>query len=228
SLYTWTSVIGVVLAGISLGNYVGGWLADRFPPQKLLAWLFLSSGLLTFSILLLNNLAAAAQRPEWINWQFWVMLVVAWVFFLPALALGTISPLTASIALRRSAKTGITVGNIYACGALGSIVGTFLTGFWLIGQFGCRQVIWMTSGVLVIMAVLVAGGQRVFRAVALVGVLQMIIHYGIFSSATGQQFSKAARAIAGVRSGWQTTPARFDADERALSAAGKKNDERAL
>ena len=30
SLYTWTSAIGVVLAGISLGNYVGGRLADRF------------------------------------------------------------------------------------------------------------------------------------------------------------------------------------------------------
>ncbi len=31
SLYTWTGIIGVVLAGISLGNYLGGWLADRRP-----------------------------------------------------------------------------------------------------------------------------------------------------------------------------------------------------
>jgi len=30
SLYTWTSVIGVVLAGMSLGNYLGGKLADRW------------------------------------------------------------------------------------------------------------------------------------------------------------------------------------------------------
>jgi predicted membrane-bound spermidine synthase len=30
SLYTWTSIIGVILAGISLGNYIGGMLADRF------------------------------------------------------------------------------------------------------------------------------------------------------------------------------------------------------
>ena len=30
SLYTWTSVIGVVLAGITVGNFVGGWMADRF------------------------------------------------------------------------------------------------------------------------------------------------------------------------------------------------------
>ncbi len=228
SLYTWTSVIGVVLAGISIGNYLGGWLSDRYPPQKLLAWLFLASGLLTFSILILNNLAATAQRPEWINWQFWVMLVVAWVFFLPALALGTISPVTASMALKRSAKTGVTVGNIYACGALGSIFGTFLTGFWLIGQFGCRQVIWMTSGALVLMAVFAAGGQRVFRAVALVGVLQLIVHYGVFSSATGPQVATISRAIAGIRSGFQTSPAKFNADEKALDAAAKKDDEAAL
>ena len=31
SLYTWTSIIGVVLAGISLGNYLGGRIADRWP-----------------------------------------------------------------------------------------------------------------------------------------------------------------------------------------------------
>ena len=29
SLYTWTSIIGVVLAGISVGNYLGGRLAGR-------------------------------------------------------------------------------------------------------------------------------------------------------------------------------------------------------
>jgi len=49
SLYTWTSVIGVVLAGISIGNYLGGWLADKFPPQRVLPWLFVIAGLLTFS-----------------------------------------------------------------------------------------------------------------------------------------------------------------------------------
>ena len=48
SLYTWTSVIGVVLAGISLGNYIGGRLADRCPPaqgRRLLGLIFVISGL---------------------------------------------------------------------------------------------------------------------------------------------------------------------------------------
>ena len=36
SIYTWTSIIGIVLAGISVGNYLGGRLADRFPPARTL------------------------------------------------------------------------------------------------------------------------------------------------------------------------------------------------
>ncbi|MHC4542267.1 MAG: fused MFS/spermidine synthase, partial [Planctomycetota bacterium] len=34
SLYTWTAVIGVVLAGITIGNYLGGRVADRFRPRR--------------------------------------------------------------------------------------------------------------------------------------------------------------------------------------------------
>src|SRR5438093_3853609 len=53
SLYTWTSIIGVVLAGISLGNYVGGRLADRRASARALATLFLLGGLATALTLVL-------------------------------------------------------------------------------------------------------------------------------------------------------------------------------
>ena len=39
SLYTWTSIIGVVLAGISIGAYWGGLIADRYPRPSTLGWL---------------------------------------------------------------------------------------------------------------------------------------------------------------------------------------------
>ncbi|MBI3866571.1 MAG: spermidine synthase, partial [Planctomycetia bacterium] len=228
SLYTWTSVIGVVLAGISIGNYLGGWLADRFPPQKVLAWQFLISGLLTFSVIFLNGWAGDTRRPEGMNWQIWVMLVVAWVFFLPALSLGTISPVTASMALKRSARTGITVGNIYAWGALGSIVGTFLTGFWLIGSFGSREVILVTSCALVFMGVLVAAGQRAFRTAALVGAVPLILQYGIIASTTEKGMEGFAKWVAGIRSGWHTRRKDFEADEVALQSALAKGDMAAI
>src|SRR5213596_1143117 len=45
SLYTWTSIIGVILAGISLGNFLGGRLADRGASARTLGTLFLLGGL---------------------------------------------------------------------------------------------------------------------------------------------------------------------------------------
>src|SRR5512135_3811270 len=58
SLYTWTSIIGVVLAGISIGAYLGGKLADRFPGEKTLGLLLLVSGIATMLISPVTNLAA--------------------------------------------------------------------------------------------------------------------------------------------------------------------------
>jgi hypothetical protein len=41
SLYTWTSIIGVILAGITCGNWAGGVLADRMASRGLLRRIFL-------------------------------------------------------------------------------------------------------------------------------------------------------------------------------------------
>ena len=50
SLYTWTSVIGVVLGGITIGNLVGGHVADRFQPRKALCVLYWLAALACFSL----------------------------------------------------------------------------------------------------------------------------------------------------------------------------------
>jgi len=44
SIYTWTSIIGVILAGISVGAFIGGKLVDRFPSRRTLDGSFLSRG----------------------------------------------------------------------------------------------------------------------------------------------------------------------------------------
>jgi len=38
SIYTWTSVIGVILGGLAVGNYVGGRLAARYAPRPTWPW----------------------------------------------------------------------------------------------------------------------------------------------------------------------------------------------
>jgi len=66
------------------------------------------------------------------------------MFFLPALSMGTVSPVVAKLAvgrLRRFHRTGSAIGQVYAWGMVGSIIGTFLTGFVLIDYLGTKGVL---------------------------------------------------------------------------------------
>lgn len=227
SLYTWTSVIGVVLAGITFGNYLGGWLADKVDPRKLLSWLFLISALTTFSVLWLNELASSTRPFDDWKWQFKVMTVVAMIFFVPSLALGTISPVTASMALSRSTKTGITLGNVYAWGALGSIVGTFLAGFYLIDAFGTKAIVQITATALLVMGALVASGQWAFRAAVLLGALQFVTVFGFCASMNEDRMQSACRWTVAGFTGWRTDEEYFKKDLDLLEEAKKNKDESA-
>src|SRR5205809_2576595 len=64
SLYTWTSIIGVVLAGISLGNYLGGRFADRWPKRRTLGVLLAAGGLASLAILPLITIATAIPTAQ--------------------------------------------------------------------------------------------------------------------------------------------------------------------
>jgi predicted membrane-bound spermidine synthase len=156
SIYTWTSLIGVVLAGVSLGNYLGGWLADRFSPARLLPHLFLASSVLVTVVLK----SAGLLDPEKGTWLASLAMperiftCVFAVFFTPSCALGTISPVVAKLAIERAAKAGAAIGNIYAWGAVGSICGTFLTGFVLVSWLGTKAVLCGVAGVLAVVSVL--------------------------------------------------------------------------
>tara|TARA_R110002072_G_scaffold146075_2_gene292840 strand:+ start:22536 stop:25634 length:3099 start_codon:yes stop_codon:yes gene_type:complete len=195
SLYTWTSVIGVVLAGITVGNFVGGWMADRFDREKILGRLFLLASVASLSVLWLDQLAAGRTRPDDLGWPMWVFLTVAEMFFLPALALGTISPVVASIALDRSEYTGSTVGNVYAWGAFGSIIGTFLTGFWLIDVFGTRMIIGGTAGMLALLGVAVSSKQLLFRTAVCCGWLQFLVVTTAAASVTSGMIGEVGEVI---------------------------------
>jgi MFS family permease len=148
SLYTWTSIIGVVLAGMSLGYYVGGRMADRWASPRLLGLIFLLSGVLSFGILAVVQLGIVQA----VRWPLIIEILVLMLatFFLPAAVLGTIPPIVAKLAMHDLASTGRTVGRIYAAGSVGSIVGTLLTGFVLSALFPTDRII-MGVGVLLVL-----------------------------------------------------------------------------
>ena len=154
SLYTWTSVIGVVLAGITIGNYLGGRIADKFPAKKTLAILFAISSVTCVLTVILNNVVGGWIWLWHFSWPVRTFTHVSLVFLLPSVLLGTISPVVAKMALERGLPTGRTVGDIYAWGAAGSIAGTFVTGYYLIAVMGTVAIIWTIGASLLLMAIL--------------------------------------------------------------------------
>jgi spermidine synthase len=155
SLYTWTSIIGVVLAGISIGAYIGGLIADRYPRPSTLGWLLFLSGVGAFAISPLTNLVGNAEFQTTLMVR--ILSITAIIFFLPSCLLGMISPVVVKLTLKNLKKTGNVVGKIYAFSTLGSIIGTFATGFFLISWMGTRSIL-LTMGAILIIAAPIFGG----------------------------------------------------------------------
>ena len=159
SLYTWTSVIGIVLSGIAAGNYAGGRLADRFPPKETLGAIFLIASANCLLIPLLNNRVGAMDALRDLEWPVRIATHVFLVFFVPSCLLGMISPVAARMAIVLGERLGRTIGSVYSWGAIGSILGTFLTGYVLIAEMGTTAVLLSVSAVLLVMALLFAGSS---------------------------------------------------------------------
>lgn len=137
TIFTFSSVIGTVLAALSAGYYFGGKLADKYPSYKFFYSLILCSGL---SILLLYALMVLLL-PKF-GYRLSIIkgpIVAAGIlFFLPALLLGALSPFAVKLQGLRFAEEGIggITGEIFFWSTLGSIAGCMLAGFVLIPRFG--------------------------------------------------------------------------------------------
>ncbi len=170
SLFTWTTVIGVVLGGIGLGNFVGGRIADRFPERRTLVVLLLLGALAALSIVFtLDAISLFYVLP--LSWPIVLrfLCVIGIVFFVPTTVLGTITPVVIRLSLDDLARAGGTVGTLYALSLLGSIAGTFATGFYLIAAFGTRTLIAMVAGLLALLALAIAARSLRRREALLAG-----------------------------------------------------------
>jgi MFS family permease len=178
SNYTWIGIICVILAGMSLGNRIGGKLADRYRPVALLPILFAVAAALTLATLPLNTSVGAlkgallpivVENPSSSNhlWGWSVVLMMTIVFLAPAVALGVISPVISKWAIERSSASARALGAVHAASALGAVVGTFLTGFVLVSALGVTAIVASVAATLAALGALLAIAMfRERRAVA--------------------------------------------------------------
>jgi len=125
SLETFTGIIGIVLAGIALGAWIGGEAADRYDAAQLIGPAIAGGGVAT----LLSLPIVRALGPNFGTGMVSIVLLTTCAFFAPAVILSAVSPLVAKLRLTSIAETGAVVGGLSAAGTLGALAGTFLTGF---------------------------------------------------------------------------------------------------
>lgn len=135
STYVWTAVIGTVMAALAAGYYFGGWLADKHTTIVVLSSFFWAAGsLLMITTATQTNLLEAIQTTSF-SLQLKATLSSFLLFAPCSFCLGAVSPYSLKLVLHHNAN-GKIIGKIYALGTLGSIIGTFLTGYYLIDTFG--------------------------------------------------------------------------------------------
>ena len=146
TLETYTGVIGTVLAGIAIGSWAGGRLADVVDPRRLLGPTVILGGVLALAsspIVRVVGAAVAGRSP------LAIVTLAAVGFFAPALVLTAVTPMVIKLRLRDLAETGQTVGRLSAIGTIGALAGTFFTGFVLVAAFPSQPVVLITGGILI-------------------------------------------------------------------------------
>ncbi|WP_370152511.1 fused MFS/spermidine synthase [Ferrovibrio sp.] len=184
SLYTWTAVIAVVLAGLSVGHWIGGRLAA---PQIAAATALRGIA----AALALAGLTAAGAGPllrllaAWLGESgtpplLLIVLLAGGVFLLPSLFVGVVSPVLTKLAIDdMPQQQGPVIGRMFALGAAGSILGTLAAGYLFISWIGSAGTLLAVAALYLAFAVLFwLRGRKSFVAAPVIG-LMVLASFGL-------------------------------------------------
>ena len=139
-IYTWAALISTVLLALTLGYFLGGYLADRTASAAVLAMTVIVGSvyllaLPSFAVPVLEFVLAAIDdvRPGSL-----VSALAIMVF--PVTFLGMYSPFAIRLLLRSAQNSGRVSGAVYGISTVGSIAGTLGTTFVLIPTIGTRAI----------------------------------------------------------------------------------------
>lgn len=152
----WTIIICLIMAGLALGNLLGGLLADRTADDRGLfrcmaaaaLWVALIPFLAAPVVDGLLRLEAALALP---GSHIATAVAACFVLFVPPLVLlGMVSPCLTKRSLREAVRTGRVVGRLQAYGTLGSLLGSALPALLLIPWLGVRRTFLLLAGLLLV------------------------------------------------------------------------------
>jgi spermidine synthase len=171
STIVWANLIGIVLAGLAFGYWLGGRIADRRPEPRLLGLIVLAAALwvaLTpfvarpFLDAAVGNLDDASAGA--VVGSFFAVLLL----FAPAVVLlGMVSPFAIRLAITDVESAGAVAGKFYALSTAGSLLGTFVPALIAIPLAGTQRTLLGTAALLALSASFLLGRKAIVLAAAI-------------------------------------------------------------
>ncbi len=148
----WASVIGLILIYLTVGYWLGGKLADKYPEHRvfyrILMWGSLTVGLVPIVSRPVLRISANAFDQLQVPAMVGAFLMVLVLFIVPVTLIGMASPFALKLALHDAKDAGKTSGRISAISTLGSFIGTFLPVLILIPLIGTYRTFLFFSSLL--------------------------------------------------------------------------------
>jgi len=175
STFVWANIIGLTLAYLALGYWLGGRLADRRPEARVLG-----AVLLVAAAALVVTPFAARPALRWALHGFDALSVGSVVgsffaaialFAVPVTALGAAAPFLVRLALGDVTEAGRVAGRLYALSTAGSLVGTFLAALVTIPWIGTQRTIVGTAALVAFGAALLLPRPWLLAPVAVAALL---------------------------------------------------------
>ncbi|WP_029629790.1 fused MFS/spermidine synthase [Zavarzinella formosa] len=145
SVETWTSVIGVFLTGIALGNHFGGTIADRSPNSRTLGILLLLGGISSLSMLAGSILCEKTGFDSSLSLTIRIPILAGIFCLPPAFIISLITPLTIKLMLSDVTKAGRVAGLVFALSTLGCLAGNYVTGFKLMAFYSLDTISYIVA-----------------------------------------------------------------------------------
>lgn len=156
TLFVWANLIGLILLYLTIGYYVGGRLADRYPRATVLYALTGSAALLIALIPLISHpilawaQSAFASNPLGVFYGSFISVVL--LFFIPTILLGCVSPFAIRLRIKQVGSAGSIAGKLYAISTVGSMLGTFLPVLLLLPNIGTAKTFFSFAMVLLLIS----------------------------------------------------------------------------
>lgn len=170
TVYTWGSLIAVIMMALAIGYRRGGKKADRHVSYLEFSNYILKAGLFVIIIPISAPFILELTGELGIPPMYEPLLPSAILLTIPTMYLGMISPYALRLNAENLDNLGNLSGELSSLNTIGSIFGTFLTVFYLIPNFGTREIISSMGVFLVAVAML-----RRKRSFALIVVLLVVI-----------------------------------------------------